>query len=215
MSRAAPAYSTEPRDKGTYTESFDRVYSRLVRLYDLAMKLFPVWRRWLGCALPHIEGPRVLEVSFGTGWLLTQYAQRFETHGIDLNDAMLDMARRNLARAGVHAQLKQGDVESLPYPEDCFDTVVNTMSFTGYPDGRAAMSELARVLRPGGRLVLIDINYPRDGNRLGTTLVTLWKRSGDLIRDMQPLFAEFGFEVRDEEIGGYGSVHLYLAAKRA
>ncbi len=99
------------------------------------------------------------------------------------------MARRNLARAGVQANLRQGNVEALPYPDASFDTVVNTMAFTGYPDGAKAMSELARVLRPGGRLVMIDIGYPRDGNRIGTSLVGLWKRAGDLIRDMTVLFS--------------------------
>jgi SAM-dependent methyltransferase len=92
-------------------------------------------------------------------------------------------------------------------------TVLNTMAFTGYPDGRKALSELVRVLRPGGRLVIIDVNYPSDGNRLGTILVESWKRSGDLIRDMHALFAEFDIDATDQEIGGFGSVHLYLATK--
>ena len=64
------------------------------------------------------------------------------------------------------------------------------MAFSGYPDGHKALSELARVLRPNGRLVIIDVNYPADANRLGTALVELWKRSGDLIRDMHALFTE-------------------------
>jgi ubiquinone/menaquinone biosynthesis C-methylase UbiE len=75
------------------------------------------------------------------------------------------------------------------------------------------MSELLRVLGPGGRLVMIDVNYPSDGNRVGTALVDFWKRSGDLIRDMQVLFGEFDLDATDEEIGGRGSVHLYLARK--
>jgi ubiquinone/menaquinone biosynthesis C-methylase UbiE len=157
----------------------------------------------------------VLEVSFGTGWLLMQYAERFETHGIDLNEAMLRMALRNLERAGVAAQLRTANVEALPYPDDYFDTVVNTMSFTGYPDGARAMSELHRVLCTGGRLVMIDVNYPGDRNRLGTALASLWRRTGDLIRDMHQLFGEFGLDVTDDEIGGFGSVHLYIARKRS
>jgi hypothetical protein len=55
--------------------------------------------------------------------------------------------------------------------------------------------------------------YPADGNRLGTALVELWKRTGDLIRDMGVLFAEAGLDATDREIGRFGSVHLYLAAK--
>ena len=156
----------------------------------------------------------MLEVSFGTGWLLTRYAGRYRTDGIDLNPRLLEVARRNLDRAGVRAELRQGPVEALPYPEATFDTVVNTMAFSGYPDGAAAAAELVRVLVPGGRLVLIDINYPRDGNRLGTALVDrLWKPMGDLIRDVPALLSDVGSDVQDVEVGGWGSVHLYLATK--
>ena len=210
----APRYSEEPADPRGYTRRNDRLYSRFARVYDVVAKVLPVWRRWLATALPLIQGPRVLEVSFGTGWLLTQYADRFRTDGLDLNPAMLDVARRNLARAGKHAELRLGSVEALPYPDATFDTVVNTMAFTGYPDGAAAAAELARVLKPGGRLVLVDIAFPRDGNRRGTALVEwFWKPFGDLVRDVAPLLAGAGLEVSEEEVGGWGSVHRYLAVK--
>lgn len=214
ISGGSGRYSVEPPDPRAYTESLDQQFSRFARAYDLAVKILPGWRRWLRHAIPVIEGPRVLEVSFGTGWLLTQYAGRFTTDGVDLNGALLALARRNLARAAVPANLRQGNVEALPYPDASFDTVVNTMAFTGYPDGAKAMSELARVLRPGGRLVMIDVGYPHGGNRIGTCLVELWKRAGALIRDMTVLFAESGFSVVDEEVGGWGSVHRYVATKR-
>ena len=175
----------------------------------------PVWRRWLRHALPHLKGPRVLEVSFGTGWLLTQYAGRFEAHGVDLNRRIVAIAGATLHRAGLQAELRQGNVEALPYPDGSFDTVLCTMAFSGYPDGRAALAEMRRVLRPDGRLVLIDVNYPADGNRLGTWAVELWKWAGDLIRDLNALFAEFGLAATDDEIGGWGSVHLYVATRRS
>jgi ubiquinone/menaquinone biosynthesis C-methylase UbiE len=207
-------YSSEPADPRAYTVANDRLYTRFARLYDIVVKAAPVWRRWLGHALPAIGGPRVLEVSFGTGWLLTQYAGRYRTDGIDLNPELIAVARRNLARAGVQADLRQGTVEALPYPDATFDTVVNTMAFTGYPDAAAAAAELARVLKPGGRLVLIDISHPHDGNRLGTALVErFWKPFGDLIRDVPALLSDAGFDVQDDEIGGWGSVHRYLATK--
>jgi ubiquinone/menaquinone biosynthesis C-methylase UbiE len=180
-----PAYSAEPSDPRDYTARNDRLYSRFARVYDLVVKAMPVWRRWIGSALPLIRGPLVLEVSFGTGWLLTQYAGRFRAAGVDLNP-------------------------------DLFDTVVTTMAFTGYPDGRAAAAELARVLRPGGRLVVVDIGYPADGNRRGSMLVErFWKPFGDLVRDVAALLREAGLEVTVDEVGGWGSVHRYLAVKPA
>lgn len=207
-------YSTEPLDPVAYTVANDRLYTRFARLYDVVVKASPVWRRWLSHALPEIRGPRVLEVSFGTGWLLTRYAGQYDTEGLDFNPDLIAVARRNLARAGVQAELRQGTVEALPYPDAAFDTVVNTMAFTGYPHAATAAAELARVLKPGGRLVLIDIDYPRDGNRVGTWLVErFWKPFGDLIRDIPTVLTEAGLLVEEEEIGGWGSVHQYLATK--
>jgi ubiquinone/menaquinone biosynthesis C-methylase UbiE len=214
MTPGQPRYSAEPADPHAYTLANDRLYTSYARLYDVVVKALPVWRRWLAHALPHIQGPRVLEVSFGTGWLLTQYAGHHHTDGIDLNPALIDVARRNLTRAGVTADLRQGRVEALPYPDATFDTVVNTMAFTGYPDAATAAAELARVLKPGGRLVLIDINYPNNRNRLGTVLVDrFWKPFGDLVRDLPAVLDQAGLAVHDNEIGGWGSVHLYLATK--
>ncbi len=106
---------------------------------------------------------------------------------------------------GLTADIRVGDVAELPYPDASFDTVLSTMAFSGYPDGRRALSEMVRVLRPGGMLVIIDVNYPGDRNRLGHALVELWKRSGDLIRDMATLYAELGLDAADR---GFGSVHL-------
>ncbi len=206
-------YSQEPPDHGAFTQSFDRIYTRLARLYDAAVKALPVWKAWLRPALAYLKGPRVLEVSFGTGYLMTEYAGRFEVYGLDLNARMVVIARANLQQAGVRAALCRGTVEALPYRSESFDCVLNTMAFSGYPDGHRALGELVRVLKPNGRLVLIDINYPADGNWLGTRLTEFWQDAGDLIRDMDALFGEFSLSHVDREVGGWGSVHLYVAEK--
>ncbi len=210
-----PSYSDEPKDPREFTRSFDSGYTRVARLYDIAVKVLPVWKGWLRHALPHIHGSRVLEVSFGTGYLLTQFAADTEAHGIDYNARLVATARSNLREASLAAQLARATVEALPYPDASFDTVVNTMAFTGYPNAERALAEMARVLRPGGDIVMIDVNYPANGNRLGTMLTRAWKVTGDLIRDMGPLFDRNSLDYTDEEIGGFGSVHLYLATKPA
>ena len=208
-----PKYSEEPREHGSFTRSFDLLYTRIARAYDVGVKALPVWKAWLRPALQYVQGPRVLEVSFGTGYLMTQYARRFEVHGLDLNARMVAIARANLERTGVRAALCRGTVEALPYRSGSFDCVLNTMAFSGYPDARKALGDLLRVLKPAGRLVLIDINYPADGNWLGTRLTQSWKYAGDLIRDMSALFREFSLPHVDREVGGFGSVHLYVAEK--
>ena len=197
-----------------FTRKMDRQYSRTARIYDRIVKLLPIWRNWIGSALPHIQGPRVLEVSFGTGYLLTRYADRFETVGIDYNLKMIHTAMRNIRKAGLHVPLIRADVVNLPFPSEYFDTLVNTMSFSGYPDGIAAMFELGRVLKEGGRLVMVDVGYPADRGTLGLNLARFWAIQGDILRDMGALFDEIGFDYTDEEVGGFGSIHLYVATKR-
>ncbi|WP_428267865.1 class I SAM-dependent methyltransferase [Haliangium sp.] len=206
-------YSEEPRDHRAFTEAFDRFYTRFAPTYDVLVKVLPAWRTWLRRSLPHVVGPRVLEVAFGTGWLMTQYADRVEAYGVDLNARMVAIARENLRKKGLRAELRQGRVESLPYPDARFDTVLSTMAFSGYPDAHAALSEMLRVLAPDGHLVLIDVNYPADGNWLGTRLTKMWQRAGDLVRDLGTLLREHGLDCSDQEIGGKGSVHLYVARR--
>ena len=203
-------YSDEPRDHRAHREGFDRTYTRIAGVYDTAVKVLPVWKTWLMRALPHIRGRRVLEVSFGTGYLMTKYAGLFDVHGIELNARMLSVAANNLRRVRLSANLQQGTVEDLPYRDCVFDTVVNTMAFSGYPDGEKALAEMSRVLVSGGRLVLIDINYPDNLNWVGTRLTRCWRLAGDIIRDMGQLLVANGLEYQDIEVGGFGSVHMYI-----
>jgi ubiquinone/menaquinone biosynthesis C-methylase UbiE len=208
------AYPTEPEDREKFIRELDRMYTLFAGAYDLAVKLFPIWKTWLRHALPYIQGPKVLEVSFGTGYLLTQYADRFETEGIDYNEKMVSVARANLEKKGIEARLQQGNVESLPYDDESFDCIVNTMAFTAYPNGAKAMAELHRVLTRGGRLVMIDVGYPADRNWLGMRMARVWVALGDIMRDTGAMLHQFGFEYTEREIGGFGTVHLYVADKK-
>jgi ubiquinone/menaquinone biosynthesis C-methylase UbiE len=99
----------------------------------------------------------------------------------------------------------------LPFREASFDCVVNTMAFSGYPRAVPVVAEFRRVLRPSGRLLLLDVAYPRDENTLGMALIGLWRLTGDVIRDVGPLLEDGGFRVEEHEVGGFGSVHLYRA----
>ena len=208
-----PEFSPEPSDARQFTEQYDALYSRFAVMYDRIVKFFPLWRNWLDNALPGIHGPKVLEISCGTGYLLTRYAGQFDSYSIDLNFDLARITRSNLLQQNLTAAIQVADVEYLPYLSGFFDTVVNTMAFSAYPHGERAMAEITRVLKPGGRLVMVDVNYPRDANRIGTLLVRGWMASGDIIRDIPGLLAGFGYQFTDQEVGGFGSVHLYVASK--
>jgi len=206
-------YASESSLTDDFTERNNILYSKIAKGYDILIKVLPIWKNWITQAIPHIQGKRVLEVSFGTGLLLTQYAAKYETFGIDYNSKMVAISKKNLEKKGIPAQLIQGNVESLPYDNDSFDTVLNTMAFTSYPNSEKAMSELIRVLKPNGKLIIVDINYPNDMNFLGMWLTKFWVILGDVIRDMDKIFNSFNLDYTDKEIGGFGSVHLYIAQK--
>ena len=206
-------YSKEPKDSIAYTKKLDGMYSKYANLYDLFVKLLPIWKTWIKVVLPYIEGPRVLEASFGTGYLLVQYAKHYETYGIDYNHTMIEIAKKNLSQKGIQAHLQWANVEQLPFPVDYFDTVVNTMAFSGYPNSRQAMAEFFRVLKKGGKLLIVDFNYPSNRNRMGYCFTKLMESAGDTIRDISKIIKEFPLEHTEIEIGGFGSVHLYIAKK--
>jgi ubiquinone/menaquinone biosynthesis C-methylase UbiE len=205
--------AAEPDDSLGYTRNLDRFYTAFAGIYDVSVRRLPVWKTWIRHALPHIVGPRVLEISFGTGYLLTQYADRVKAHGVDYNRRMLDVARTNLTRTGRAASLVRANVEHLPYRDGWFDSLVNTMAFSGYPNATTALSEMKRVLQPGGRLILIDYGQPSNGNWIGRSFARFWTLAGDIPRDMGRLFEEFELDFVDQEIGAAGGLHLYVATK--
>ena len=75
------------------------------------------------------------------------------------------------------------------------------------------MSELKRVLKKEGRLLLVDFDYPNNRNVFGYLIVRLWEKFGDIIKDIRSLLMKNGFEYKDISVGGFGSVHFYVARK--
>jgi ubiquinone/menaquinone biosynthesis C-methylase UbiE len=99
---------------------------------------------------------RVLEVAVGTGLNLPLYAHDVDVTGIDLSPEMLAIARKRAIDLGRTLDLREGDAHELPFGNDTFDTVVCTYSLCNIPDIERAVGEMKRVLKPGGRLVLVD-----------------------------------------------------------
>ena len=98
----------------------------------------------------------VLEVAIGTGRNLPFYPPNVRLTAIEFSPAMLEIARGRAAELGRPVDLGLGDAQALDLPDAAFDTVVCTLSLCGIPDERRALREMKRVLRPGGRLILLD-----------------------------------------------------------
>ena len=212
--RVTGTWTAEPEDKQAFTAEMDAFYTGFSKNYDRVVKLLPVWRRWLDSALPWIKGPRVLEIGTGTGYLLTRYAAGFDAYGVDINEALLIVARENLHRAGLEADLQRASVEALPYADGFFDTVLATMAFTGFPDGEKALAEMTRVLKEDGILVLVDVSLPPDGNLLGTAVTRAFEAGGDILRDMGTLLSRYGFQTQVDIVGGFGSIQRFVARRQ-
>jgi ubiquinone/menaquinone biosynthesis C-methylase UbiE len=139
------------------TEAVRRVYEREAANYDRNVKLperllFSGGRDWV-CA--QAEG-EVLEIAVGTGLNLPHYADGVRLTGIEFVPAMLDIARRRAVQLGRSVDLRLGDAQALEFEDATFDTAVCTLSLCTIPDDRAAVAEVRRVLRPGGRFVVLE-----------------------------------------------------------
>jgi ubiquinone/menaquinone biosynthesis C-methylase UbiE len=110
----------------------------------------------------HAAPRRVLDVGCGTGFLLRRLAARCpqatELAGIDAAPSMIEAAEQ--AADDERLRFTAGAAERLPYPDDSFDLVVSTTSFDHWADQQAGLRECARVLAPGGHLMLADVFSP-------------------------------------------------------
>ena len=208
-------YTDVSKIPSNYTDKMNKEYNWMAKGYDAFMTIFPLWKKWIKKVIPHIQGNKILEVSFGSGFLMKQYAsEKYEIYGIDYNEKMIEITQKKMNRIKINAHLSKGNVENLPYPNNTFDTVINTMAFTGYPDGDKAMSELKRVLKSNGKLLVVDFDYPKNRNILGYWIVKLWEKFGDIIKDINSLLVKYGFDYESSSVGGFGSVQLFVANKK-
>ncbi|HEY76127.1 MAG TPA: methyltransferase domain-containing protein [Thermoflexia bacterium] len=138
-------------------------YDRIAPLYDwmegLAERRYQGWRRRVWSL---VNGPRVLEVGVGTGKNIPYYPPGLQVVGIDISQRMLERARRRAERLGVPVALLQMDGQALDFPDDTFDSGVATFVFCSVPDPILGLREMRRVVRPGGRIVLLEHVRPEN-----------------------------------------------------
>ncbi|MGH2573290.1 MAG: class I SAM-dependent methyltransferase [Actinomycetota bacterium] len=195
------------------------VYERFAPRYDQTVRF---WERVLGLD----EGRRwvasqargdVLEMAIGTGRNLAYYPTAVRLTGVDLSPSMLKRARRRVRDLGRDADLRVDDAQALDLPDEAFDTVVITLSLCSIPDERRALAGALRVLRPGGRLFLLEhVRSParliRAGQRLLAPLI-LWLQADHLMRDPLEHLESVGFVVERVERSRWGIVERVAARK--
>lgn len=148
-------------------QAVTKVYARWAPVYDLVFgAVFERGRRAAIAASERVGG-RILEVGVGTGISLPYYSDGSRVFGIDLSEQMLHKARQRVADGCLRniERLAVMDAERLDFPNASFDVVVAQYVVNTVPNPEAALDEFARVLRPGGEIVLLNRVGADDGPR--------------------------------------------------
>ncbi len=132
-------------------------YNQFARWYDFGEALPEALAvRKLRRELLQKASGRVLETAVGTGKNLRYYPRTCHITAVDLSPGMLKMARKRATRLGLHVDFFTGDGETLPFLDETFDTVVDSLTICTFTDPIAALREMARVCRPEGRILLLE-----------------------------------------------------------
>ncbi len=186
-------------------------YDRFIKIPETL--LFQGGRQWV-CSCASGE---VLEVALGTGRNLPYYPRGVRLTGIELSPAMLEVARRRAGELGIEADLREGDAHNLPFADESFDTLVFALSLCTIPDDRRAIAEAGRVLRPGGRVVLLEhvgstVPAVRAAQRLLDPL-TVRFQADHLLREPMDNLRREGFDVEILERSKWSIVERAAARK--
>lgn len=153
--------------KGPNTNRIRTLFNSIAGDYDklnhlLSLDIDKSWRRR---ALKYVSGPSVLDVACGTGDFAIAVARRVDgacVTGVDLSEGMLSVMESKVAAAGLSDRVsaEQGNCEGLRFADGTFDTVTIGFGIRNFEHREEALREILRVLKPGGRLVILELSVP-------------------------------------------------------
>lgn len=153
----SPARELEKRERDE-TAIVRRRYDRVAPFYD-ALEWFMERHslsKWRPDLWARVEGDSVLEVGVGTGKSFENYPRDRQITAVDISPKMLEQAKRRADKLGVDVRLVEGDAQALPFEDNSFDSVVTTCVFCSVPDPVQGLREIHRVLKPGGKLLMLE-----------------------------------------------------------
>jgi ubiquinone/menaquinone biosynthesis C-methylase UbiE len=159
---------------------FHLLYNQLAWTYDTVARLVSrgQWQAWGRAALPHLHGPRVLDLGHGPGHLLgSLLGAGLQAAGIDRSRAMGGLAQRRLVGLGLPAPLARGAAQRLPFPAGTFQSVVATFPSETILE-IAALAEIRRVLDPQGVLVIVPMAHLSGDNLIDRGLELAYHLTG-------------------------------------
>lgn len=150
------------------------MFDRIAKRYDLLNRLisFGLDHRWRQKLLKNLgaitQDDRVLDVATGTGDVAIAIAKAFpgsSVTGLDPSVGMLDIGKSKIAQSGLqtHVELIAGDAQDMPFESDSFAASCISFGIRNVPDRVKGLSEMARVTRPGGKVVVLELSEPKGG----------------------------------------------------
>ncbi|MDE1846941.1 MAG: class I SAM-dependent methyltransferase [Candidatus Micrarchaeota archaeon] len=180
-------------------------YDKLSRALTAGLDNF--WRRRAVDLVGGLGKARVLDVATGTGNIAIMIAKRYQEYGvtgIDLNSQMLSIAKKK-AKGISNLRFVNGDIESIRMKSGSFDIVISSFALSAFEDLPKAIASMYRVLRPGGTLILLDVNKRR--NKIFTSLLGAYQMlsvaptfSGELRREVNMYIHSKRFKIDRQEL---------------
>jgi ubiquinone/menaquinone biosynthesis C-methylase UbiE len=215
---AANREQRQDSDPSPETDRVRRIQDKEAPRYDRQISfferiLFGGGREWV-CA--QAEG-EVLELAAGTARNLPFYPPGVKLTAVELSPEMLAIGRKRAEEVGRDVDLRQGDVQDLDFQDASFDTVVCTLGLCTIPEPRKAVAEAKRVLRPGGKLILLEhVRSPSLPVRAIERMldpISVRFQADHLTREPLDYLKAEGFEVERLERSKWGIVERVLARK--
>ena len=161
-------YNTDQTKKEEVREMFDNIAPKYDLLnHTLSMSIDRVWRRRVVGEVRRAKPGRILDVASGTGDLAIAMARRIrdvQVLGVDLSEQMLAVARRKIEARGLDGRivLDRGDAERLAVADASVDVATVAFGVRNFGDLGAGLRELARTIKPGGKVVILEFSRPRN-----------------------------------------------------
>lgn len=167
MSQPVTPYNSAESKKQQVAGMFNNIAGSYDFLnHFLSMGIDKLWRRKLVNLIRRENPKRILDVATGTADLAIAEAAILPEHitGIDISDKMLEVGREKIEKAGLShlIDLQTGDSESIQFPDDQFDAVSVAFGVRNYENLEAGLREMRRVLKPGGKVFILEFSKPRN-----------------------------------------------------
>ena len=159
-------YNTDQTKKEEVREMFDNIAPKYDLLnHTLSMSIDRVWRRRVVGEVRRAKPGRILDVATGTGDLaMARRIRDVQVLGVDLSEQMLAVARRKIEARGLDGRivLDRGDAERLAVADASVDVATVAFGVRNFGDLGAGLRELARTIKPGGKVVILEFSRPRN-----------------------------------------------------